>query len=277
MAQGRMLNKSVATDKALNTLSIEAHFLYMMTVPHLDRDGLILGDAPVLFATAVPRRPELAGRIDELVNEWINSGLVTAYEGNDGRILYFRGFRKNNPTMRYDREGGSQLPPPPGMLRTETGLVPDEGQSKSSETPEQVRSESGVSPEQVPVNVIEGNVIEGNGCSDHDEPVWWQAWKESFKREEGVNPNDRRNLQPSANTYGSDVLVKAIDYANKHKQTKYITIRYVESILEGWKADGKLDGNGSKPAATGPERSIYNGIVYERQNGKLVEVGKVVQ
>lgn len=155
MARGRMVNRTVATDKALNSLSLEAHLLYLMTVPHLDRDGLILGDAPLLFAIAVPRRPEFAEKIDKLVQEWIDKGLVMSYEGHDGRILYFSGFQKNNPELRYDREGPSQLPPPPGMMRTKDGLTPEQHLPDSGVTPEQVRSESGVGPEQVPVKLSE--------------------------------------------------------------------------------------------------------------------------
>jgi hypothetical protein len=44
MARGRFLSESVATDARLNGLSVEAELVYLMTIPHLDRDGLIEGD-----------------------------------------------------------------------------------------------------------------------------------------------------------------------------------------------------------------------------------------
>jgi len=52
MARGRFISKSIATDLAVNSMSIEAHLLYVMAIPHLDRDGRILGDKYVLFGSS---------------------------------------------------------------------------------------------------------------------------------------------------------------------------------------------------------------------------------
>ena len=125
MARGRMTNKTVAIDRRLNSLSIESHLLYMMTLPHLDRDGLIAGDPPLLKSTAVPRREELHSRIAELVQEWLDAELVIRYETPDTAVLFFPSFGKNQ-TLQYNKEGPSQFPPPPGFIRTSSGMVPAE-------------------------------------------------------------------------------------------------------------------------------------------------------
>jgi hypothetical protein len=123
MARGRFLNISIATDIKLNSLSLEAHWLYMMTIPHLDRDGLIVADRYVLFGKVCPRRPELIGHIDKLIAEWCSAGLVIVYPTPDGLIAYFCGFQKNQVGMTYSRETPSIFAPPPGMIPSASGLV----------------------------------------------------------------------------------------------------------------------------------------------------------
>jgi len=138
MARGRFLNVTVAADIALNSLSLEAHWLYMMTIPHLDRDGLIIADTYVFFGKVCPRRPELIPRIDALIEEWAAAGLVTLYPTHDGKVAFFHGFTKNQQGMHYAREGASALQPPPGYVRTKTGLEPNngDGSNRSDDAPE---------------------------------------------------------------------------------------------------------------------------------------------
>ena len=152
MASGRMLNITVATDKRLNALSIEAHLLFLMTIPHLDRDGLIAGDAPLLAARVIPRRTELHPRIDALVAEWLAADLARIYETRDTAVIFFPGFVKNQK-LQYDREAASQFPPPPGYIRTAAGLEPDDRSLDSGLTPELVQSDDGVSADQIPIKI----------------------------------------------------------------------------------------------------------------------------
>lgn len=168
MARGRMLNTTIAKDKQLNDLSIEAEYIYLKAIPHLDRDGLINGDPALLWSDVCPRRKELMPRMQGVIDEIVASGLVIAYEcENDGDpVLFFRGFSKNQGGMRYDRESPSRFSTPPGYLRTATGLVlastaanaqttdsnnPDaSGNAGQSErgNPDQLRTYSGLSPTQ---------------------------------------------------------------------------------------------------------------------------------
>lgn len=122
MARGRMISSTVSTDKRLNSLSIEAHLVFMMTIPHLDRDGLLLADAPILAGKVCPRRDELRHKMESIIAEWIALNLVISYECEDGTVLFFTGFANNQVGMRYEREPRSELPPPPGYIRTEAGL-----------------------------------------------------------------------------------------------------------------------------------------------------------
>lgn len=153
MARGRMINESVATDKRLNSLSIEAELVYLKTIPHLDRDGLILGDAHLLWGQVCIRRPELCDMMPSIIGEWIEAGLVIRYDGDEDPVLFFVGFAKNQIGLRYDREAASVFSPPPGYTRTQSGLVPDEIQPRkipphdnSGTTPAQLRQASEPSP-----------------------------------------------------------------------------------------------------------------------------------
>jgi hypothetical protein len=178
MARGRMLNTTVADDVRLNSVSIESHFLFMMTIPHLDRDGLIKADGMVFAGRVFPRRPELLPKMDALIQEWIDCSLVIAYQTDShGRVLCFPNFAKNQIGLRYNREPASELPPPPGYIRTDEGLAcansvppkkntggdntPDTAQQSADNIQTDSRKPSGKVPANIPPNIREENVREG--------------------------------------------------------------------------------------------------------------------
>lgn len=123
MARGRMIASTVGRDKRLNDLPVESELVYLLAIPHLDRDGLIEGDALVLWGRVCPRRPELMPMMDSIIADWVQSGLVMRYATGNGDVLYFYGFHKNQIGMRYDREPESLLDIPPGFVRTPEGLA----------------------------------------------------------------------------------------------------------------------------------------------------------
>jgi hypothetical protein len=126
MAERRMLSASIAEDEALNRLSIEAQLLFLMTIPHLDRDGLISGNPRVFFGKVCPLRDELRDRILSLINEWVDQGLVIRYDSGNGPVLFFKSFRRHQIGLKYTRDKASRFPPPPGWIRTPEGLVPED-------------------------------------------------------------------------------------------------------------------------------------------------------
>lgn len=155
MAQGRFLSSSVAEDERLNGLSIEAQMMYLMAIPHLDRDGLINGNPSVLLGKVCPLRPKLASRMPHIINEWVQSAMVVKYANGEGWVLWFKGFAKNNPLTHYTREKASRFPPPPGYARSEDdkGLIPEPSAVKSespqpvNDTSDEIPDTSGTLPE----------------------------------------------------------------------------------------------------------------------------------
>lgn len=128
MAKGRMLSVKAGQDPDLNSMSVEAELVFLLTLPHLDRDGLIVGDPIPLWARVAPRRVELMDKMPRIIQEWLERGLVQRYEWKDGAILFFPGFRKHNQNLAYDREPVSDFPPPPNYYRDPNGrgLIPED-------------------------------------------------------------------------------------------------------------------------------------------------------
>lgn len=125
MARGRMINTAIAEDEQFNEMSINAQFLFVRTIPHLDRDGLITGNPVLLAAKIAPLLTQLHGEIEGVIREWIQNEFVVLYKDGKRDVLFFPSFRKNQIGMRYEREPESEFSPPPSMKRTKDGLVQD--------------------------------------------------------------------------------------------------------------------------------------------------------
>lgn len=123
MARGRMINTTIAEDEKFNAMSVDAQFIFMRTLPHLDRDGLIAGNTSLLWARVAPLLVDYAVRMESIVYEWEDNGFAIRY--NDGKrdVIFFPSFRKNQFGMRYEKEAPSQFACPPGYVRTSDGLV----------------------------------------------------------------------------------------------------------------------------------------------------------
>ena len=127
MARGRMLSTDVSVDPETQSLTLASYALYLSTIPHLDRDGLIDAHPLRLVAMAAPLRYEFRDNAPALINEWVEAGLVIRYQVSSRQsVLFFKGFRRHQQGMEYSREPASRFPPPPGWTRTKEGLVPDD-------------------------------------------------------------------------------------------------------------------------------------------------------
>ena len=169
MARGRMLAVTIADDKRFNEIPTDAALVYLMAIPQLDRDGLILGEPTALWGQVCRRRPEFISRMPEIIEVWTRTGLVTAYSTDDGdTILHFIGFQKNQTMTHYDREAASRFPCPPGFTRGPKGLVPDSIRQEKKEPVDEVRTYSGPTPDEVPPNVKE---YKGRECNAEAPPL----------------------------------------------------------------------------------------------------------
>lgn len=122
MASGRFLSVSIAEDDKLSRLSMTAELIYLKAIPHLDRDGMITGKPGLLYSKVCPTREELFGATQEIMDEWVDVGLVIRFTTPEGPVLFFLGFAKNNNLPHYERERPSRFPAPPGYYRAEKGI-----------------------------------------------------------------------------------------------------------------------------------------------------------
>lgn len=282
MARGRFLNTSIAEDIELNSLSLEAHWLYMMTIPHLDRDGLIKADTYVFFGKVCPRRPELIPRIDALIDEWAKCGLVTIYPTRDGKVAFFHGFNKNQQGMHYSREGASALETPPGYVRTINGLITAEeaetqnnaknGDDTPSEpSPDKLPTNSRPTPDEIPANTnINSNVnnevkaeaekaAPAAAAIDLDVARVWEAWNANMPGTRSQVITDGVNAL--LDDYSAAEIVEAIAIAcRRHKRS----LGYIQGILQ----KGVFNG---PPITRGGDYSTNNGIAAV--TGYLLEKG----
>jgi hypothetical protein len=134
MARGRFISTSIAEDDRLSRLSLTAELLYLKTIPHLDRDGMITGKAGALWGKVCPLREDLMPEMQKCIDEWIAVGLVIRMTTEKGPVLFFPGFLKNNTLLHYDRETPSQFPVPPGYERTPMGMVLEGTEQKRKPT-----------------------------------------------------------------------------------------------------------------------------------------------
>lgn len=304
MARGRFLNTSIAEDIELNSLSLESHWLYMMTIPHLDRDGLIKADTYVFFGKVCPRRPELIPRIDALIDEWAKCGLVTVYPTRDGKVAFFHGFNKNQQGMHYSREGISVLDVPPGYVRTAVGLITVEeaetqnnakngNDTPSEPSPDKLPTNSRPTPDEIPANI---NININSEVKDQSEV---KAQAQGVRTAPAVLPPQDDALDPKAliadlrqrqfmyldkdattiaaqliADYGWERIMEVADSVEAKHRAKIETgdkgisapLAYMRSILAG-SSNGKAQARGVSP----PKQSMGEDSVDKflaRVNGK---------
>lgn len=125
MAKGRLMPAELAYDERLARLDLAHMTLFLLMLPHLDRDGLMDGRPLALWAKAAPLRLELREDAARAISAWVDAGLVVRYAGAQGEALLFvQDFRQWNSDFKYEREAPSKYPPPPGWVRTRFGLAP---------------------------------------------------------------------------------------------------------------------------------------------------------
>lgn len=139
MADGRFVSKSIAQSEQLGRVSLEADYLFGRCIPHLDREGRMIGNPELVRSLVCPLRAELtAERIRELLGELVREELVIWYEAAGRQCLFFPGFARHQRGMRKKREAPSRFPPPGGkdaqpLLIKEAGPSPEDSRLTPAE------------------------------------------------------------------------------------------------------------------------------------------------
>lgn len=287
MAVGRMLNRTAGLDQELNSVSVEAQLLFVMSIPHLDRDGLIIGEALPHLGTVLPLRPEFFPKYEDLLSELVGCQIVVRYATKKGRVLFFPGFRKNQ-TFSYQREGASIFAPPPGYIRTPSGIEPDKSESESEVTQELLMTESEVTPDHYPLKISKIKISKGDSQPPPDDTGLAQRM-EMARQYEAV----------MGQTVSSAAYLDMTDYMKKLQARDAVSWwslaitettgakrpgwQYMKAVLESWLAAGQPSTNGkaTTPKASKPQRFVVavgnENVWYRSENGVDIEERREVR
>lgn len=272
MARGRFISESVAKDARLNSLSVEAQLVYLMTVPHLDRDGLIDGDPDVLWGVVCPKRRQFLDKMAVYIQEWAKAGLVLMYDSDNGPVLWFKGFTKNQQGMRYDREAPSKFPPPPNSeptpdkLPTNSGNCRAEVEVKDQDQGEIARAQPSAMPPTMPPPSYNPPIQPGEYIPGVRRPPYNQAKRNcdhftAQASKHGVGPEPFRLMVDAvleatgktalANTdgeMGTRTLNQAKETVATLLQMGRCTLEDVQAVLVSWREN---DYRGTSPPSFG--------------------------
>jgi hypothetical protein len=150
MARGRFISKKISESARVNDLPDDtARLLYTWMIPHLDRDGRMVGDAILVRNKVMPYSNISVKQVEhylQLMNDAIDPetgyGLITRYKVGEHCYIWMQGFDEEQVGLVYNREPKSDIPAPPeeplkdppasatkGKVKTspqEEGLIPME-------------------------------------------------------------------------------------------------------------------------------------------------------
>ena len=197
MAVGRIINKKICLNKAVNELSPLSALAFTWTISHLDCAGRVHGDPGILRALVFPRKKDVTDeQMETFIKEWTETDLVVWYEADDDLWIQFPKFHDNQPNLRTDRESPSVIPSPEEGIEIEIRQFPEASESETPDSgggPEQLRSNSGGTPEEVrsksgdtPQKSVEqlrsdSGLIEFNGIQRNS-----KEFKKNFVAEDGA-------------------------------------------------------------------------------------------
>lgn len=251
MASGRFLAASVSEDFRLNSLSLEAHLVFLMAIPHLDVDGIMAGHPTLVYAKACPLKPELLARMPDIIQEWVTAGLVVRYECDNEDVLFFTGFAKNQK-VRRDREGKSRFDLPPGWARDDSGAPLREN---SRRTPGVLPANSGLKQSKANntntttscagVDPHSKNGSSRSSGADDVAQALIGAWRDN-QMPGGVTGQILKDLRAQVEAHGlCDVLAAIVIAGEQDKRT----LAYVKGVLKNG-INSRRNGNGSGASYT---------------------------
>lgn len=204
--------------------------MYLMTIPHLDRDGIINGNPRVLRGRVCPLREDIQSKMPAIINEWVETGIVIKYAAGDDTALWFKGFAKNNPLTHYSREKASKFPPPPGYFRGSKGLIANE-ENEVPEVSSKVPDVSGGNPPRLEVDIDIDHSINDDieEPATPTEPTLSEMVFDRLEEEwTTVNPGQMDKHMQLAERYGYDAWVAGMERVSRGKRSIH---SYVEKAI----------------------------------------------
>lgn len=111
MAEGRFISRNIAFSEQLGQISMEADYLFMRMLPHLDCEGRITGSPTSIRARVCPLRKEMNdGMVSLSIAELDQNRLIVWYEVDGMQCIEYPNFEKYQTGLRKNREAPSKIP-----------------------------------------------------------------------------------------------------------------------------------------------------------------------
>lgn len=131
MAEGRFLSRNIAFSEQLGQVSMEADYLFMRMLPHLDVDGRLAGSPKSVKARVCPLRADMTDAVvANAIAELDQAELLKWYEVDGMPCIEYPNFSKYQTGLRRNREADSKLPssshPNAIKCRRTPGVIPED-------------------------------------------------------------------------------------------------------------------------------------------------------
>ena len=111
MAEGRFISRNIAFSEQLGQVSMEADYLFMRMLPHLDCDGRLAGSPTSIRARVCPLRKEMTDvEVSTAIAELDQARLIVWYEVDGFQYVEYPNFEKYQVGLRKNREAASKIP-----------------------------------------------------------------------------------------------------------------------------------------------------------------------
>lgn len=237
MPAGRFLSKSIAVNKQLRRVSLEADYLFGRCIPHLDREGRMEGEPEIVRAIACPLRPEMTAQVVErCIKELDAAELVTFYEVDGDKCLAFPGFKAHQTGMKYDRESPSRIPSP----------------QRRRTTPAKVRTNSGEGPAKVPLSEVKLSEVKNHDVFSFMglmKPVWRDVYGGD------IPAGTAKRLKPTVSEHGAEEVARRLRVYCESTPAAFASVPKFVSTFGNWdkpvgaKNGDRLIGVGHDPTA----------------------------
>ena len=231
MARGRMISKTISLDEKVNALSDDtARLLFTWLVPHLDCEGRMHGDPITVKSIVFPRRNISVQKVEKILMELENGGLIFRYSVNGNQYLSAPNFEKHQVGLRKSQESPSQIPPSTTELkRGEVVIAPTQTKVKVEiKTKEETKEEEKTKQKESSVQFLKSI----------EEVI--TLYQENVLLEATIPEDMEIELKTACGRYSPDWVYDAIREAIEQNHPDW---RYIVGILRHWAKYGRKLGH----------------------------------
>lgn len=113
MARGRLLDKDISYSGRFHRMGERARLVWLMCLPHTDKEGRIPGDPSEIQARCLPMAGFLLSDVEKYVEEILKAGMWSRYKDDRGRkVIVYNRFHDYQEKGQIQREKASKWSDP---------------------------------------------------------------------------------------------------------------------------------------------------------------------